>query len=308
MGEIEEEQVELRLLTEPEYSEELDLKVDEIIDQYVAGEFDGEELERVRTYFFRSEARQEQLRFARAMEAQKTAAPASARSTATVAQFQPRRRSYIPSLAIAATLIVAFGLGYYALYLSMRSHSRLDEGLVALNTAYGQQRPIEARLSDLKYAPFANQRSGGTPANVDYVQRDRARELLRKEAADNPNAASHRALGQFYLAEKQFDNAINEFNAALAVDPNDAKSHFDLGAALLEKGKSDRSSENFSRSLEHLNKGLQLDNSSLEGLFNRALVYEYMNQPREAEAAWREYLQKDPSSPWAEEAKQHLKF
>jgi tetratricopeptide (TPR) repeat protein len=310
LDEVEEEQVELRLLSEPQYSEELDLEVEDIIEQYVSGEFAGDELERVRQYFFRSEVRQEQLRFALALEAQKSAVPAEVRSAATVSQLRPKTPWFTPYVAIAATLLVALGLTYYGLYQRGRSQSHLDEGLVALNTAYRQERPVEARLSDLNYAPFPNQRSGGTPANVDYVQRDRARELLQKEATEKPGAAAHRALGQFYLAQKQFDDAINEFNAALAVDPNDAKSHIDLGAALLEKGKSDpaKASEHFSRSLEHLNKGLQLDSSSLEGLFNRALVYEYMKRRSEAVAAWREYLQKDPGSRWAEEAETHLKF
>ena len=135
-----------------------------------------------------------------------------------------------------------------------------------------------------------------------------------KAATDNPGVTSLRALGQYYLAERQADKAIDQFNAALALDPNDAKSHLNLGAALLEKGKQDAGKplgssgvENFSRSLEHLNQGLLLDNTSLEGYFNRALVYQYMMLPDDAEAAWRDYLQRDPNSQWAAEAKRNLK-
>lgn len=208
-------------------------------------------------------------------------------------------------------VIVTVSIGFI-LYPMLRSKSDLEQGLIALNEAYSRERPVEARLSDLNYARLPNQR-GETPEG-DYVKRDLAARLLAKAVNDDPSVASHRALGQYYLTERKFPEAIDQFNKALALDPNDAKSHINLGAALLEKGKQDigkpegsRSVENFSRSLEHLNKGLQLDSSLLEGYFDRALVYQYMMLPRDAEAAWREYLQKDPNSQWAEEAKGNLK-
>src|SRR3712207_7266098 len=48
----------------------------------------------------------------------------------------------------------------------------------------------------------------------DYVSRDRAARLLLN-AAQSPSADSHQALGKYYLAEHQFDRAIDQFNAAL---------------------------------------------------------------------------------------------
>lgn len=317
LAEAREEEVELRLLTDPEYSQEFDLAVDEILDQYIAGEFAGDELERVRSHFFRSETRKEQLRFALALKERKSREEDDGRTGKVIplpagpsAPLAPSRRPWLtPYLKIAAVLVVAVGIGFIVFRMS-RTPSDLDQGLVALNEAYRQERPVEARLSDLNYARRPNQR-GETPS-ADYVKRDLAGSLLTKAASENPSAASHRALGQYYLTERKFDEAIDQFNQALALDPNDARTHINLGAALLEKGKQDiskpegsRSVENFSRSLEHLNKGLQLDSSLLEGYFNRALVYQYM-RPRDAEAAWREYLQKDPDSPWAKEARDNL--
>lgn len=298
-------------MTEPEYSEELDLLVEEIIEEYLAGEFQGEDLQRVRQYFFKSDARKEQLRFAIALKERKNRIaddePVDVGSTSVVTQLQPHKRSWTPYAAIAAIFVVAIGVGF-PIWHAIYSRSDLDRGLVALNAAFREERPVEARISSLNYAPLPNQRGGN--AKVDYVQRDLAASLLAKAVADNPSAASHNALGQFYLTEKQFEKAIDQFNAALALDPNDAKSHLDLGAALLEKGKLDQGGkgiEDFSRSVEHLNKGLTLDSSSLEGYFNRALAYQYMMLSREAEAAWKEYLQKDVNSPWAEEARRNLK-
>lgn len=264
-------------------------------------------MERVRSYFFKSKARQEQLRFALALRERKRLEDSKVIPLPAPPPPRPWLTTY---LKIAAGLVIAAGLGFIGLSL-WRTPSDLDQGLVALNESY-QERSVEARVSDLKYAPMPNQR--GEAPRGDYVKRELAGSRLRTAATESPSAASLRALGQWYLTERKFDEAIDQFNKALALDPNDAKSHVNLGAALLEKGKLDvgkteggRSVENFSRSLEHLNKGLQLDSSLLEGYFNRALLYQNMMLPREAEAAWGEYLQKDPNSQWAEEAKRNLK-
>lgn len=285
--------------------------MDEIIEQYLAGEFQGEELERVRNYFFRSDRRKEQLRFAIALNERKNRTAVDAEvdsgSTSVVTQLPPPRRSLTPYVAIAAIFLVAIAVGF-TMWSAIYSRSDLDRGLVALNEAYREERPVEARLTSLNYAQLPNQRSGEN-ARVNYVQQEIAARSLAKAVADTPSAASHNALGQFYITERKFDQAIDQFNSALALDPNDAKSHLDLGAALIEKGKLDQGGkgiEDFSRSIQHLNKGLELDNSSLAGYFNRALAYQHMMLSRDAEVAWKEYLQKDASSPWAEEARRNL--
>ncbi|HEU4711327.1 MAG TPA: CHAT domain-containing protein [Pyrinomonadaceae bacterium] len=304
-------------MSEPDYSEQLDLEVDDIIENYLAGDFEGEELERVRSYFFRSEARKEKLRLAIALEEYKRRPAANEKAetsepSTSVVPFPPRRRSLVQYLAIAAVLVVAVSIGYLAIR-SSRSNSDVDRGLVALNQAYRQERPLEARLSNFDYAPLPSQRGGKT--KVDDTQLTLAGSLLAQAVAQKPSTASHNALGQYYLTERQFDKALDQFNAALALDPNDANTHLNLGAALLEKGKLDSSKtdsggkaiEELSRSIEHLNKGLELNNASLEGYFNRALAYQFMSLTREAETAWKQYLQKDSNSPWAEEARRNLK-
>lgn len=63
----EEEQVEVRLLTDAGYAEELDLVVDEITDEYVANVLPDEELKLVESYFLQSQERREKLEFVRAL-------------------------------------------------------------------------------------------------------------------------------------------------------------------------------------------------------------------------------------------------
>lgn len=292
----------MRLLTEPSYVEEFDILVDEVTDQYVAGELEGEDRERVEKYFLKSADRRQKLRFTQALK-----------------EYGKGERAHAPSktnpfttyLAIAATILVMVGAGFVAWRLFFYQ-SDLNKGLIALRSAFSKERPLEARLSDFSYAPVANQRGG--PATIDYVQRDLAANLLLKEVSEHPSAASHHALGQYYLAERKLDQAIDQFQKALALAPNNAKIHSDLGAALMEKGKSQLDSlqgkgiQAFAESLKHFNKTLDLDTKNLEALFNRALLYDQMGLPLQAETDWRRYLELDPNSRWAEEARQNLKL
>jgi tetratricopeptide (TPR) repeat protein len=294
--------VEIRLLSDPEYAKEFDVAVEQIIDRYVAGEFHGADLDRVRSYFLKSEQRQEKLRFALALKERK-----AKRSSGEVRQ----KSNFTRYLAIAASLVAVIGIGFFA-WRASRSTNDLQDGLVALQTAFREQRPIEGRLSDFNYVPKQNQR--GASATVDYVNRDLAAALLLRERSDHPSAASHQAVGKYYLMVGQFEQARKELEAALALEPNNAKIHNDLGAVFLEEcpiqatGANGVQLEVCGRSLEHVEKALALDNTLLEALFNRALLFQALKSRTQAIAAWWDYLAKDSSSQWAQEAQRNLKY
>jgi CHAT domain-containing protein/tetratricopeptide (TPR) repeat protein len=299
LTEAEEEQVELRLLTEPDFAEEYDIVVHELTDDYTAGRFEGKELEQLEHHFFKSSERRDKLKFALALKKRRSEMDSK----------RDRQRRFRRYLAIAASLALLAGGSFYV-WRVLPNNSDLTKGLAALQSAFRDERPLEARLSDFNYAPLSNQRGG--PAKVNYVQRDRASILLFNAVTEHPSAATHHALGKYYLAERQFDKAIDQFKAALELDPNNAKVHSDLGAALLEVGKTrdttqGKGIQEFAESLRHLNRALEIDNSRLEALFNRALLYQHMMLPKQAEADLLNYLQRDPNSKWADEARQRLK-
>jgi len=314
LGELnpaDEEQIEVRLLTDPAFAEEFDITVDELIDRYAAGDFKGEQLERVEKYFLKAPERRQKLQFARALKQHQVAE--SSRQTDRLIPSPiaaQSRRAFTQYLPIAASVLVVIGLGF-GVWRTFFYESPVRKGLLALQAAYREQRPLEARLSDFNYAPLANQRGG--PVRVDYVQRDLAGSLLLLEAANNPNAASFHAIGQFYFVERKFDQAVDQFQKALALEPNNAKIHADLGAALLEEGKSLESPDGkgiqiFAESLTHLNKALDLDSTNLGALFNRALLHEQMGLLAQAGNDWRRYLEVESNSKWAEEARQNLQL
>ena len=202
------------------------------------------------------------------------------------------------------------GIGFFV-WRALQPEPNVNEGLIALQSAYRDERPIEGRLSDFNYVPLPNQRGGS--ARVDQVQRDLAAALLLKELRDHPTAASHQAAGKYYLMNHQFEQAKKELSTALELDPKNAKIHSDLGAVFLEEGRLQSSAtdnskqlELYGRSLEHIQKALELDNSLLEALFNRALVYQLMKPSEQAIQAWNAYLEKDGTSQWADEARRNI--
>jgi CHAT domain-containing protein len=243
-------------------------------------------------------------------------------------------------IAVYAALVVGVGLGIWSLrqgYKKTEVDARLDKGMVALNQAYRERRLVKARITELQYAPFRETRGGteadGEQAGIDLPARRRAFDLLDDAVRENQTAgatgaagaagavgspeaatAAHHAMGRFHLARKNFDDAIAEFEAALKTASNDARLHSDLGAALMEKsdlealGKSGRDPRTLDRSLEHLNRAIELDNSLLEPLFNRALLRQNLGQLFQAKEDWDNYLKKDATSPWAEEARRNLKL
>src|SRR5262245_58018327 len=237
-------------------------------------------------------------------------------------------------IAVYAALVVGLGLGIWSLrqgYRKTEVDARLDKGMVALNQAYRERRLVKARITELQYAPFRETRGGpeadGEQAGIDLPARRRAFDLLDDAVRENQTAgatgavgspeaaaAAHHAMGRFHLARKNFDDAIAEFEAALKTAPNDARLHSDLGAALMEKsdleafGKSGRDPRTLDRSLEHLNRAIELDYSLLEPLFNRALLRQNLGQLFQAKEDWDNYLKRDSASPWAEEARRNLKL
>ncbi len=217
-------------------------------------------------------------------------------------------------IATYASLLLVIGLGSRWVP-GLLSDSEVARGLTALNNAFREQRPTEARMTGFGYA-LSNVTRGGQAGNqkevADYLQLEEAELLLRKAAREKEGAETLHALGKLYLAKREFDKAIEQFEKAITYNPNNAQTHSDLGAALVEKLKKsgdrmrDRP-EAVDKAFSHINRALELDENLLEALFNRALLYQLQNLYGPAREAWKKYLEKDSSSRWAEEANAYLK-
>ncbi|HMG76634.1 MAG TPA: CHAT domain-containing protein [Pyrinomonadaceae bacterium] len=300
LTEAEEEQVELRLLTEPDFAEEYDIVVNEITDDYIAGKFEGEELKRLEEYFFTSIQRRDKLKFALAL---------NKRNKGRIKP--PKKNPFTRYLAIAASFVLLAGGGLYLWQVSS-NNSDLNRGLAALQSAFRDERPLEARISKFDYAPYSTTRGPG-PEKVHQDELRRAELTLLDAVKRNPTPAVHHGLGKVYLAKKQFDEAIKQFDEALKSDPNNPQIFSDLGAARLEAGQqanlNQESGKGFAllaQSFADITRALNLDPNLLEALYNKALCLEQMKLPEKAKSAWQDYIERDPRSKWAEEANRHL--
>lgn len=291
--------VEERLLADDLFAEEFGAAEDELVDDYAAGTLPAGEREKFERHFLSTDERRRKLTFARALHGY---VGGRASQTARPAKFAPYWKG-----AAAAVVLLGLGLGVWLLLLR---ESELDRGLRLLAEAPRPTRLTEARVSGLPHAPLLVTRDAGA-AEPDAARR-RAELSLREALEASPGPAPRHALGRLHLDQGRVDDALKQLEAALAEDPSNARLRADLGAAYLERGRraggeSPAGPEDFARALEHLNRALALDASLPEALFNRALTYEELKLPRQAEADWRAYLEHDPSSPWAEEARARLR-
>lgn len=210
-----------------------------------------------------------------------------------------RRPLYAGTFALLLVAAVAS-----ALYLFKRSGP--DE-LAELRAVYRRERPTAARISGFDYAPFTQLR--GEPEARERNLLRRLENSFIEETERTPDAQSLHALGSFYLTQRKYPEAVREFEGALRLAGGSARIHNDLGAAHFELARSlpkEKGLEHLGRALEEFTKATELDGASAEALFNRALALQELGLPRQARAAWALYLQKDPSSPWAEEARRNL--
>jgi CHAT domain-containing protein len=294
----------------------LSLAESALIDEYVLGALPPDDAAAFEQHFLAHPERQEQLRLARALHAyaQEQVAVTEAVKPPTVRPardwfawlFAPPVRA-----AALAVLLLAVGIGVWRVFL--RRPDDVDLGLADLNAAYAQECPFEPRITGLACPPPRATRGPGDEAKVDALARDSAQATLLRALRERPQdlRALH-AAARAYLAQKKFDDAIKQLEAALKLDPDNAQLHADLGAALLAQAetyddKDGQKLEFRARSLEHLKKAVERDGDLLAARFNFALCLQQMTLTYQARQAWQEYLQRDANSEWANRARSYLK-
>lgn len=310
LTEGDEEQVELRLLTDADYSEEFGIIENELGDQYVEGVLSAEERIQFEQHFLKAPERKDKLAFTTALR--RATHEHTLGVTASSKKIRVPWYSFSPVyLKAAAVIIIVVGMGIGVWLLLVRGSDE-EQGLSDLRAAYKNQRLTEARITKLDYAPLYITR-GQEKLNIDEVSLRRAELQLLKDLKDHPDAGVQHNLGRFYLAGRQFDKATEYLGTALKQEPNNAQINSDMGAVLLEVGQqaiqskeSGQAFASLAQSLEYINKALQIDPGLLTALYNRALCLQYMKASEQAKEAWQNYLTHDSQSKWAEEARRNL--
>lgn len=106
-------------------------------------------------------------------------------------------------------------------------------------------------------------------------------------------------LGTLCYEEGDWTGAAEQFRRALEIAPGNPLAHFNLGSVLDDLGESEGAAG-------HLEEALRLAPGFADAHYNLARIYEKMNAPAKARAHWQRYLDYDPSSEWADYARQRL--
>jgi CHAT domain-containing protein len=212
------------------------------------------------------------------------------------------------SIVLAAAAMLAIVLLAMPL---IRQRPRPDANGIArlVELAPRSARTVEARLSGgFVWAPYRGRmRASDEAIDPRQLRLHGAAGEVVEHADAQPSGEAQRAAGVALLLIDDPQGAIARLRDATLRAPRDAQAWSDLAAAQYGAAlRLDRPSL-FPEALASADRALRLDPAFGEALFNRALVLERMGLTRQAREAWNLYLQHDPGSAWATEARTHLK-
>ena len=119
-------------------------------------------------------------------------------------------------------------------------------------------------------------------------------------AVDPDYAPAHINLGTLYYHRSEYELAETHYRKAIESDPRYALAYFNLGNVLDETRRVDEA-------IAAYGTALQLAPTYADAHYNLALAFERTRQPRRAIHHWRAYLKLDGSGPWAVHARAQYK-
>lgn len=182
--------------------------------------------------------------------------------------------------------------------------------LTALVAAVGTDRTIEPRLTGgFAHGPLrgSTRAAENAAANVSPDVRI-AVALIEKEAIVRRTPRTLQALGMAYLVTGDVQRAVPVLEEAADGSGTTASILSDLSAAYLVRGTGAGLPQDLAKALATADRALQQDATLAPALFNRALALQKLSLATEAQRAWKEYLQVDSTSAWADEARSHLQL
>src|SRR5262245_13311422 len=226
--------------------------------------------------------------------------------TAQVAPFRRPRLIY----PLGAALLAAAAALVLVVRMDRSSESRVVE-MADLVAAVGTTRPIEARLSGgFAYGPPPVTTRSASEATVSPDLQIAAGQAEKKLQAER-SAENLHAFGASQLLLGRFDAAVDALNEAATVGASHNTSlraiNNDLAAAYLARGRAQDRPDDFVHALNAADSANRATAAPTpESLFNRALALEALHLRDQARAAWQDYLKRDGTSGWADEARRHL--
>jgi CHAT domain-containing protein/tetratricopeptide (TPR) repeat protein len=308
----EKEKIEEKLMIDKDYFQNLLSQEEELIEDYVDAELDSDELEAFEKHFLIPVERREKVKFALLLkkhfdEEEEIAASKKSEKSAAKKKWEHFKQFILTPIPIAGSILV---IAFVLLWIFYPRVSDTQQALASLNKAYAAERPFESRISEFNYAPFNKFRTD-EEAKVNLVDQNRAERISLDEVSENPTTTNLHLLARVYLGKKEFDQALQQLEAAQKNSPQNAEILSDIGVAYLEKSKvvaeDDEKLTLVANSIESFDKALALNPNLLPALFNKAIATE-IYLPNRAKEAWKEYLKLDQTSDWANEARNRLEI
>lgn len=309
------ERIETQLLSDRSFANEAERIEAELIEDHIHGVMAPADKERFENHSLRSSRIREKYAFMLALNehaaeyAGKTEQVAAKAAEPAWSFFSMRVFKYA---AFAAVLLMAVGIASWIFLGRGSKHdSAAGEAVMAMNNAYTKQRPLEGRISDFDYAPWSVTRGESDNVNTNAITR--AGLLVLNIPDAEQTTESLRALGLYFATQNKVDEALKNFEKALAFKPKDARFYADYSAVLIEAAKNGRDVTPEKRirylesSLSQSDRALELNSNYLPALFNKALCLQEMNSVTAAREAWQKYIEKDPNSKWSNDARSYLK-
>ncbi len=124
-------------------------------------------------------------------------------------------------------------------------------------------------------------------------------ELLRRVQANPKDRAAWITLGNAFFDANQPEPAIQAYERALQLEPNDPDVITDQGVMYVALRKYDKALANFQ-------KANKLDPNHRQSLFNMGVAYDGLDDPERAEEVWKKVIASAPDSPDAARAREMI--
>ncbi len=220
----------------------------------------------------------------------------------------PARRRWIgvaAGLAAAAALVVAVQVARPGWpFGSTGDRPELQDLIAAV--ASQPTRPAEGRLTGgFKYAPPPSPTRGPGDRDLPPDVRIAAARLEQAAAAEPASTSAQAAQAVAFLVLGDVDKAIDGLEKVVVQQPSNARYQSDLAAAYIARAKRRGNTADWPKAVAASGRAVELDPNLIEAWFNRAVAIEgNASSAADASQAWRDYLSRDSSSPWAREHQQ----
>ena len=199
----------------------------------------------------------------------------------------PLRKCVLGSLAILCALI---GGLFASSYVASKEPTKPTEFL-------GPVRPVKGRICGLDFAPYNPLHPLLLSPQKLKLVRQRSRSIRGTPSGLREAAAVSLLSSRLIEATEVLEN--------VAGGGKDARILSDLSAVYLERAQKEGDAHFLILAITANSRALTRDPKLLEALFNRALILETAGLYQSARQGWRQYLKRDPYSPWAQEAQAH---